>query len=42
MRFRWLVATAGLAAAIGTTVASPSASAAMRLLAARRRQQVLV
>ncbi|WP_328507710.1 hypothetical protein [Streptomyces sp. NBC_00391] len=28
MRFRWLVATAGLAAAIGTTVASPSASAA--------------
>ncbi|MDX2530929.1 hypothetical protein [Streptomyces europaeiscabiei] len=28
MRFRWLFATAGLAAAIGTTVASPSASAA--------------
>ncbi|WP_055711968.1 hypothetical protein [Streptomyces torulosus] len=28
MRFRWLVATAGLAAAIGTTVVAPSASAA--------------
>lgn len=28
MRFRWLVATAGLAAALATTVASPSASAA--------------
>jgi hypothetical protein len=28
MRFRWLLATAGLAAAIGTTVVAPSASAA--------------
>ncbi|MFF9038400.1 hypothetical protein ACF090_23370 [Streptomyces sp. NPDC014892] len=28
MRFRWLVATAGLAAALGTTLAAPSASAA--------------
>ncbi|WNZ07858.1 hypothetical protein [Streptomyces sp. 11x1] len=28
MRFRWLVVTAGLAAALGTTLAAPSASAA--------------
>jgi hypothetical protein len=28
MRFRWLLATAGLAAAIATTVVAPSASAA--------------